>query len=50
VQQDIEAAVNAEREAINQRFTFVQARINLEETVGAPVRPMAGSARNGPEG
>jgi len=50
LQQDIEAAVNAEREAINQRYTFVQARINLEETVGVPVRPMAGSARDGSEG
>jgi outer membrane protein len=42
LQQDIEAAVNAEREAINQRYTFIQARVNLEETVGAPVGPTGG--------
>ncbi len=50
LQQDIEAAVNAEREAINQRYTFTQARINLEETVGAPVGPPAPPAPSGSEG
>ncbi len=47
LQQDIEAAVNAEREAINQRFTFIQARVNLEETVGASVVPRAGGGASG---
>jgi outer membrane protein len=43
LQRDIDDAANAEREVITQLSTFVEARANLEETVG----PIGGPASDG---
>jgi len=46
LQQDIDAAAQAERGVINQLFSLVQARVDLEETVGQTLLP---GGTDGPE-